>query len=176
MAMLVEAGVLSLDDPVSKYLPEFKELWVCAGESNQVKMVRKAKNTMTVRMVMNHMSGLPFELPNYETMGGWSHRMPLRSVAVMAAAQPLLFEPGVRGSYSNLGIDVGAANMMNIEEELPAEWRGKVEVEAKTCLELCEKENLGGAPYVRINDTEIMSQATPEKLLTRIGELIEGAQ
>ena len=71
---------------------------------------------------------------------------------------------------------LGAANMMNIEEELPAEWRGKVAVEAKTCLELCERENLGGAPYVRINDTEIMSQATPEKLLTRIGELIEGAQ
>ena len=70
---------------------------------------------------------------------------------------------------------LGAANMMNIEDHLPAEWRGKVEVEAKTCLELCERENLDGAPYVRINDTEIMSQATPEKLLTRIGELIEGA-
>jgi len=70
---------------------------------------------------------------------------------------------------------LGAANMMSIEDQLPAEWRGKVEVEAKTCLELCERENLGGAPYVRINGTEIMSQATPEKLLTRIGELIEGA-
>ena len=71
---------------------------------------------------------------------------------------------------------LGAANMMNIEDQLPADWRGKVEVEAKTCLELCERDNLGGAPYVRINDTEIMSQTTPEKLLTRIGELIEGAQ
>ena len=71
---------------------------------------------------------------------------------------------------------LGAANMMDLEDQLPAEWRGRVEVEARTCLELCEKENLGGAPYVRINDTEIMSQATPEKLLTRIGELIEGAQ
>ena len=71
---------------------------------------------------------------------------------------------------------LGAANLMSIEDEIPAEFRDKVEVEARTCLELCEKENLGGAPYVRINDTEIMSQATPEKLLTRIGELIEGAQ
>ena len=71
---------------------------------------------------------------------------------------------------------LGAANLMSIEDEIPAEFRDKVEIEARTCLELCEKENLGGAPYVRINDTEIMSQATPEKLLTRIGELIEGAQ
>ncbi len=70
---------------------------------------------------------------------------------------------------------LGAANMMDIEDRLPAEWRGKVDVEARTCLELCEMENLGGAPYVRINDKEIMSQATPEKLLTRIGELVGGA-
>jgi NADH:ubiquinone oxidoreductase subunit E len=69
---------------------------------------------------------------------------------------------------------LGAANMMNIEDQLPAEWHDKVEVEAKTCLELCERENLGGAPYVRINDMEIMSQATPEKLLARIGELVGG--
>jgi NADH:ubiquinone oxidoreductase subunit E len=70
---------------------------------------------------------------------------------------------------------LGAANMMNLEDQIPAEWRDKVEIEARTCLELCEKENLGGAPYVRINDAEIMAQATPEKLLTRIGELLEGA-
>ena len=70
---------------------------------------------------------------------------------------------------------LGAANMMNIEEQLPESWRGRVEVEAKTCLELCERENLGGAPYVRINGTEIMAQATSDKLLTRIGELLEGA-
>ena len=66
---------------------------------------------------------------------------------------------------------LGAANLMSIEDDLPAELRGKVEVEARTCLELYEKENLGGAPYVRFNDTEIMAQATPEKVLARIAEL-----
>ena len=35
--------------------------------------------------------------------------MPLRSVAAMAAAQPLLFEPGTGVNYSNVGIDIGAA-------------------------------------------------------------------
>ncbi len=70
---------------------------------------------------------------------------------------------------------LGAANMMDIEDKLPAEWSGKVEIEAKPCRELCERENLGGAPYVRINDTEVMAQATPDKLLTRIGELLGGA-
>ena len=70
---------------------------------------------------------------------------------------------------------LGAANLMSIEDDLPAELRGRVEVEAGTCLELCERENLGGAPYVRINGTEIMAQATPEKVLARIAELAEGA-
>ena len=70
---------------------------------------------------------------------------------------------------------LGAANLMNIEDQLPPEWRDKVEVEAKTCLELCEQENLGGAPYVRINGSEVMAQATSDKLLTRIGELLMGA-
>ena len=70
---------------------------------------------------------------------------------------------------------LGAANLMSIEDDLPAELRGRVEVEARTCLELCERENLGGAPYVRINGTEIMAQATPEKVLARIAEIAEGA-
>ena len=69
---------------------------------------------------------------------------------------------------------LGAAKMMNIEDALPEECRGRVEVEAKTCLELCERDNLGGAPYVRFNGAEIMSQATPEKVVARIRELVEG--
>jgi NADH:ubiquinone oxidoreductase subunit E len=70
---------------------------------------------------------------------------------------------------------LGAANLMSIEDEIPAEFRDKVEVEARTCLELCEKENLGGAPYVRFNGEEIMAQATNEKVLARIEELVGGA-
>ena len=36
IAKLVEDGKISLDDPVSKYLPEFKELWVLDGEKDGV--------------------------------------------------------------------------------------------------------------------------------------------
>ena len=69
---------------------------------------------------------------------------------------------------------LGAAKMMNIDDQLSEECRGRVDIEAKTCLELCERDNLGGAPYVRFNGSEIMSQATPEKVLARIRELVEG--
>lgn len=112
VAKLVEEGKISLDDPVSKYLPEFGTLWVKVAESNEVVTLRKAKNVLTVRMVMNHTGGFPFEIPAKQANvpgGGWSGGMPIRSVAATAAAQPLLFEPGTKVQYSNTGIDIGAA-------------------------------------------------------------------
>jgi len=70
---------------------------------------------------------------------------------------------------------LGAANLMTIEDDIPAAMRDKVEIEARTCLELCERENLGGAPYVRINGSEILAQASREKVLDRLSELLGGA-
>ena len=109
IAKLVEEGRITLDDPVSKYLPEFKKLWVEVENTNGVRKLAVARNVLTVRMVLNHTGGFGFELPNYQAMGGWSRRMPLRSVAATAAAVPLLFEPGTQVRYSNVGIDIGAA-------------------------------------------------------------------
>ena len=109
VAKLVEEGKLKLDDPVSKYFPEFGTLWVETSQTNGTRTLAKAKNVLTVKMVMNHTGGFPFELANFKAMGGWSRKMPLRSVAATAAAQPLLFEPGTKVQYSNTGIDIGAA-------------------------------------------------------------------
>ena len=112
-AKLVEEGKLNLDDPVSKYLPEFKTLWVevKSGVEGERKLV-KAKNVLTVRMVMNHTGGFPFEICAKQGNirgGGWSGGAPLRQTAAIAAASPLLFEPGTKTQYSNTGIDIGAA-------------------------------------------------------------------
>ena len=112
IAKLVEEGRISLDDPVSKYLPEFKELWVLDGEKDGVKTLHKAKNVLTIRMVLNHTGGFPFEISAKRgdvRGGGWSGGAPLRQVASIAAASPILFEPGTREQYSNTGIDIGAA-------------------------------------------------------------------
>ena len=112
IAKLVEEGKLNLDDPVSKYLPEFGTLWVNAGETNGVKTLVKAKNVLTVRMCLNHTGGFPFEICAKSPAikgGGWSGGAPLRQTAAIAAASPLLFEPGTKVQYSNTGIDIGAA-------------------------------------------------------------------
>ena len=109
VAILVEEGKIALDDPVSEYLPEYGELWVETSKSNGVRTLVRVKNVLTVRQALNHTAGFGFELPSFHAMGGWSHRMPLRSVAASAAALPLEYEPGAKFKYSNLGIDVGAA-------------------------------------------------------------------
>ncbi len=112
IAKLVEEGKITLDDPVSKYLPEFKELWVLVSNKDGVKTLQKAKNTLTVRMVLNHTGGFPFEASvkrNDVRGGGWSGGAPLRQVAAVAAESPIMFEPGTRELYSNTGIDIGAA-------------------------------------------------------------------
>ena len=112
IAKLVEEGRISLDDPVAKYLPEFNDLWVLDGEKDGVKTLHKAKNVLTVRMVLNHTGGFPFECSAKRSDvrgGGWSGGAPLRQVASIAAGSPILFEPGTKTTYSNTGIDIGAA-------------------------------------------------------------------
>ena len=74
--------------------------------------MQKAKNTLTVRMVLNHTGGFPFEASVKRSDvrgGGWSGGAPLRQVAAVAAESPIMFEPGTRDLYSNTGIDIGAA-------------------------------------------------------------------
>jgi CubicO group peptidase (beta-lactamase class C family) len=112
IAKLVEEGKLSLDDPVSKYLPEFATLWVLDDEKDSIRTFHKARNVLTVRMVLNHTGGFPFESSvkrNDVRGGGWSGGARLRQNAAVAAASPLMFEPGTNVLYSNTGIDIGAA-------------------------------------------------------------------
>ena len=112
VAKLIEEGRLELDDPVSKYLPEFAELWVLDGEKDGIRTFHKAQNVLTVRMVMNHTGGFPFEISakRYDVRGGgWTGGAPIRQVASIAAESPLMFEPGTKEMYSNTGIDIGAA-------------------------------------------------------------------
>lgn len=112
IAKLVEEGKISLDDPVSKYLPEFSTLWVLDGKTDSTMTLHKAKNVLTIRMCLNHTGGFPFECSAKRKDvrgGGWSGGAPIRQVASIAAESPIMFEPGTKALYSNTGIDIGAA-------------------------------------------------------------------
>ena len=106
-AKLVAEGRLSLDEPVSKYLPEFDKLERIESSTNGVKTLVPVKAVMTVRDCLSHTGGFPFETRVSAALG-WTSA-PLRVAAASAAATPLLFEPGTSWKYSNAGIDVAGA-------------------------------------------------------------------
>lgn len=165
VAKLVEEGKLSLDDPISKYLPEFGQLWVMAEQTDSTKTLRKAKNVLTLRMVLNHTGGFPFEISakSWEIRGGgWSGGAPIRQAAAIGAASPLLFEPGTGEQYSNTGIDIAAAVVetvtgMKWEEYLKQEvldplgmtstWFWPTDEQLKTQIELYNTDGKNPARY-----------------------------
>ena len=185
IAKLAEEGKLSLDDPVSKYLPEFKELWIQDYEKDGVRVLRKAKNVLTVRMVLNHTGGFPFEASakrNDVRGGGWTGGAPIRQIASIAAASPIMFEPGTKELYSNTGIDIGAAIVevitgMKWEDFLNQEvldplgmkstWFWPTDKQLKTKIELYETQKDAPAKWVEemawqqrpYNDSHVFASA-----------------
>jgi CubicO group peptidase (beta-lactamase class C family) len=103
--MLVDDGKVGLDDPVVKYLPEFKPRIAATAASGKVKM-KKPKRPITVRMLLNHTSGL-----TYAPAGEMPPRVdccPLTELVERFAALPLAFEPGTSFQYSNAGPDTAS--------------------------------------------------------------------
>jgi CubicO group peptidase (beta-lactamase class C family) len=99
--MLVEDGRVVLNDPVEKYLPEFKGQQM---RDDATKELRKPARPISVRDLMTHTSGMPGELRDeFRSLYTRMDRTLAESVAFFAK-QPLRFEPGSRWAYSNAGI------------------------------------------------------------------------
>lgn len=115
--MLVDEGKVKLDDPVEKYLPEFKGIWVTAERDNNHLLLKKPRHPITVREILSHTSGLPFasamEQPTLDLL-------PLRVAVRSYAMTPLLFEPGSKYQYSNAGINT-AGRIIEVVSGMPYE-------------------------------------------------------
>lgn len=84
---LHDRGEFGLDDPVTKFIPEFR------GEGRE---------TITMRQLMTHVSGLPDQLPQNRDLR--SSHAPLSAFVDAAIRTPLLFAPGTQYSYSSMAI------------------------------------------------------------------------
>ena len=99
VAMLADDGKLSFDDPVEKYLPEFRGLWVAGEQTAERRVLLKAARPITLRDLLTHTSGLG----EYRvTDPHWT----LAAMSKVLAREPLRFQPGTRWSYSTAGMDV----------------------------------------------------------------------
>lgn len=93
---LRDRGLLSLDDPAVKYVPELREVHNPYGDISQV----------TIRQLMSHSAG--FRAGTWPWGGDqpWHPFEPTRwdQVVAMFPYTEILFKPGTRYSYSNPGV------------------------------------------------------------------------
>jgi methyl acetate hydrolase len=95
--LLVEQGKLKLDDPVSKYLPEFsgREVVDKFDPPNGTLTTRKAAGEVLIRHLLTNTSGLAYGFSNPQVT-------PLQQKTGKQRAEdlPLLYDPGTRWTYS----------------------------------------------------------------------------
>jgi CubicO group peptidase (beta-lactamase class C family)/predicted esterase len=92
LLMLQDEGLLSVDDPVEKYLPEFKELKNADGKPAKV----------TIRHLLTHTSGMgeitADQARECKTLG---------DAIPLYVAKPVAFTPGSKWAYCQSGINTG---------------------------------------------------------------------
>jgi CubicO group peptidase (beta-lactamase class C family) len=88
---LFDQGRFKLDDPVRKVLPEFTGV---------------ARDRITVRQLLTHVSGLPDQLPENDALR--KRHAALSDFVAVAVRTPLLFDPGSRYAYSSMAILLAA--------------------------------------------------------------------
>jgi CubicO group peptidase (beta-lactamase class C family) len=97
LMMLVDEGKVKIDDPVEKYLPEFKGQMIAGNDKTPAHLPKRPIN---ITDILTHTSGLV--LANDKTLK-WA-----RSLATdvgFIAAKPLRQEPGTKFEYNNCGIN-----------------------------------------------------------------------
>ncbi len=97
LMVLVEQGKLQLDDPVEKYLPEFKEVKVNGS--------RSPAKPMTVRQLLSHTGGFwgnkGISREKLDLIRNFQR--PLAAAVIGIAEYDLVYEPGTKFLYSGSG-------------------------------------------------------------------------
>ena len=105
LMMLMEEGQVVLGDPVEKYLPEFRGLWMLDGKRDDTpRTLKRPSRKMTLRDLLTHTSGMS-EFPPAGASDLYGRmNLTLAEAVALYSQQPLEFEPGSRWMYSNPGI------------------------------------------------------------------------
>ncbi len=110
--MLVEQGKLSLEEPVSKYIPAFAQTKVgveTKGEDGKSKLdLVPAQRPMTIHDLLRHTSGITYSFSGqgqvhqaYGQMRAFANEMDNAEFAERVAALPLAHQPGTVWEYSH---------------------------------------------------------------------------
>ncbi len=104
---LYEEGKFFLNDPVEKYLPEFKDLEVFQSGTVEKYWTVERKSPVTILQLLTHTSGLPYGLSKEHVSDKLVNErklfdigIPLKDKIPVLASIPLKFQPGERWEYS----------------------------------------------------------------------------
>ena len=98
VAILADEGKLSFDDPLEKFLPEFRNPWLVSDQAPEHRTLVHPPRSITLRDLLTHTSGL----------GEYTVTDPHWTLATMSkvlSREPLRFAPGSRWGYSTAGLD-----------------------------------------------------------------------
>jgi CubicO group peptidase (beta-lactamase class C family) len=109
LMQLYERGLFQIDDPVEKYIPEWKDQRVYVMGNGPAMVTKGVTRPMTVRDLLSHQSGLTYgflERTNVDAMyrnngiGQIETRGTLREMVQALGELPLEFSPGDAWNYS----------------------------------------------------------------------------
>ena len=115
LALLIEhdRGHLSIYDNLTKYMPEFGEMYICVKDKNGdpvtdknglMRKGEKATNEIKLYQLVSHVSGVG----DVDIASVGKDKCTCKTAAEWLSTQPLVFEPGSAQQYSTGAYDVAA--------------------------------------------------------------------
>ncbi|MCL2117350.1 MAG: beta-lactamase family protein [Planctomycetaceae bacterium] len=101
--ILVDEGKVSLDDPVTKFIPALKNLKVIESQEDGRIVLVPPVREVTIRHLLSHTAGFAFLS---EIQGFGLDVIPMEYAALPSVTGPLQFQPGDNSLYSNQGINI----------------------------------------------------------------------
>ena len=120
MMTLYERGHFQLDDPVERWIPEWRNLTVREADPNGGSRVVPAHRPPTIRDILTHTSGIGYGPENKDLVldeRDWLAGKDLEWMAAQFGQWPLRFQPGQHWLYSH-GMDI-AARLVEVMSGLP---------------------------------------------------------
>ncbi len=117
----IEKGLVSLDDPLDKFIPEYAEMEIGRPSGDDIEIVGRAQGRIKILHLLTHTSGVGCG----ELGAALSKRFPLKGgyniadIAKEYSAFPISFEPFTAQAYSGkVGFDL-LARVVEITSDMP---------------------------------------------------------
>lgn len=166
---LLEQGLWSLEDPVSKFLPKFADLPGVLSQDATVEdpgELEALASPLTMRMLLTHTSGLSYDIlstltdgrpnPVAATYAAVNAAPSLRAQADLIAGYPLVAQPGTTWNYS-MGVDVMGACI---------EVMSGMEIDEYFSTHIFEPLGMASTAFVQRLSPELKARRKPQAIAT----------